>query len=233
MFDKSFSLIKKIRRYLFPFYKNKELQYVFNKLQEGYPTDKAVAKFVGGCVRKHLSNDVIDDIDIATILTSDEIKEKFKNTNINFSNHITKNIDEKFDTIMYLNVLEHIKEDNEEIINAFEKLNNNGYLIILVPAHNKLYSKFDKAVGHYRRYEIEFFNNLNIKDSELVKLIYLDSLGFFLYYLNKIFFKEEVYPSKFKIFLWDKIFTPISYFLDKFLMYKFGKNILYIIKKST
>ena len=82
MFDKSFSLIKKIRRYLFPFYKNKELQYVFNKLQEGYPTDKAVAKFVGGCVRKHLSNDVIDDIDIATILTSDEIKEKFKNTNI-------------------------------------------------------------------------------------------------------------------------------------------------------
>ena len=112
------------------------------------------------------------------------LKEKFKNTNINFSNHITKNIDEKFDTIMYLNVLEHIKEDNEEIINAFEKLNNNGYLIILVPAHNKLYSKFDKAVGHYRRYEIEFFNNLNIKDSELVKLIYLDSLGFFLYYLN-------------------------------------------------
>ena len=82
MFDTSFNFIKKIKRNLFPFYKNKEIQYVFNKLQEGFPTDTIVARFVGGCVRKHLSNDEIDDIDIATILSSDEIKEKLKNTNL-------------------------------------------------------------------------------------------------------------------------------------------------------
>ncbi len=81
MFDKSFNFIAKIKRNLFPFYKNKELQFVFNKLQEGYPVDTIVARFVGGCVRKYLSNDEIDDIDIATILSSDAIKEKFKNTN--------------------------------------------------------------------------------------------------------------------------------------------------------
>ncbi len=81
MFDKSVNFIKKIKRKLFPFYKNKELIFVFNKLQEGYPTDTIVARFVGGCVRKHLSNEKIDDIDIATILGSTEIKEKFKNTN--------------------------------------------------------------------------------------------------------------------------------------------------------
>lgn len=161
------------------------------------------------------------------------LKKKFRSTNFNFFNMITKNINKKFDTIMYLNVLEHIKEDKEELINAFEKLNNNGHLIVLVPAHNKLYSKFDKAVGHFRRYETNFFKQLNIKNSKLIKLIYLDSIGFFLYYLNKVFFKEEVYPTKFKIYLWDKFFTPISYFLDKMLMYKFGKNILYVIKKST
>ena len=38
--------------------------------------------FVGGCVRKHISGDEIDDIDIATIFTPEEIKEKFKNTKI-------------------------------------------------------------------------------------------------------------------------------------------------------
>lgn len=162
-----------------------------------------------------------------------KLKEKFKDNNFTFSDKITKKILKKFDTIMYLNVLEHIKQDNEEIKNAFEKLNQDGYLIILVPAHNKLYSNFDKAVGHYRRYEIEFFKSIKIKNSKLIKLIYLDSLGYFLYYLNKLFFKKEVYPSKLKIFIWDKIFTPISYFLDRILMYKFGKNILYIIKKST
>ena len=80
MFNISFTLINKIKRNLFPFYKDKEIQYVFNKLQEGFPIDTIVARFVGGCVRKYLSNDKIEDIDIATILTSEDIKEKFKNT---------------------------------------------------------------------------------------------------------------------------------------------------------
>ena len=81
MFDKSFNFINKIKRNFFPFYKNKEIQFVFNKLQEGFPKDTITARFVGGCVRKYLSNDTIDDIDIATILSSHDIKEKFKNTN--------------------------------------------------------------------------------------------------------------------------------------------------------
>ena len=81
MFEKSFNFIKKIKRNLFPFYKNKEIKFVFNKLQEGFPKEKIIARFVGGCVRKYLSNDKIDDIDIATILSTDDIKEKFKNTN--------------------------------------------------------------------------------------------------------------------------------------------------------
>jgi len=80
MFDKSFNYIKRIKRNFFPFYKNKELRTVFNKLQEGFPKDTIAARFVGGCVRKYLLNDEIDDIDIATILSSDDIKEKFKNT---------------------------------------------------------------------------------------------------------------------------------------------------------
>tara|TARA_B100001248_G_scaffold220643_1_gene176436 strand:- start:731 stop:1993 length:1263 start_codon:yes stop_codon:yes gene_type:complete len=80
MFNIGFNFINKIKRSFFPFYKNKELRFVFNKLQEGLPKDTIAARFVGGCVRKHLSNDEIDDIDIATILNSDDIKEKFKNT---------------------------------------------------------------------------------------------------------------------------------------------------------
>ena len=81
MLKKSFNFVKKIKRIFFPFYKNKELKFVFKKLQEGYPKDKITARFVGGCVRKHLNKDNIDDIDIATILSTNEIKEKFYNTN--------------------------------------------------------------------------------------------------------------------------------------------------------
>ena len=81
MLEKIFNLINKIKRVFFPFYKDKELKFVFQKLQEGFPNDKIAARFVGGCVRKYLSNDDIDDIDIATTLSSEEIKERFNNTN--------------------------------------------------------------------------------------------------------------------------------------------------------
>ncbi len=81
MLNISFNFIKKIKKNFFPFYKNKELKFVFNKLQEGFSNDTITARFVGGCVRKHLSKkDEIDDIDIATILSTEEIKEKFKDT---------------------------------------------------------------------------------------------------------------------------------------------------------
>ena len=82
MFNQSFNLIQKLKRTFFPFYKNKDLKFIFKRLQDGSPKDKIIARFVGGCVRKYLLNEKIDDIDIATILTTDQIKEKFKDTNL-------------------------------------------------------------------------------------------------------------------------------------------------------
>ena len=81
MLDLGLNFIKTLKRNLFPFYKNKQLKFVFKTLQQGFEKDVVVARFVGGCVRKHLTGDLIDDIDIATILSTDEIIERFKNTN--------------------------------------------------------------------------------------------------------------------------------------------------------
>ena len=82
MLNLSFNFLKNIKSFIFPFYRNKDLKFIFKKLQENISEDKVAARFVGGCVRKHLSNEKIDDIDIATILTTDQIKEKFKDTNL-------------------------------------------------------------------------------------------------------------------------------------------------------
>tara|TARA_B100000700_G_scaffold273766_1_gene318362 strand:- start:1401 stop:2663 length:1263 start_codon:yes stop_codon:yes gene_type:complete len=81
MFRLSFKFLQKLKRNLFPFYKNKELKIIFKILQKGFSDEKIVARFVGGCVRKHLLGENIDDIDIATILTTEQIKERFKDTN--------------------------------------------------------------------------------------------------------------------------------------------------------
>ncbi len=161
------------------------------------------------------------------------LKKKYADkSNIQVNNKKIGEIDGNFNTIIYLNVLEHIEKDQKEIEHALSKLNKNGHLIVLVPAHQKLYSKFDNAIGHCRRYEINFFKNTKFKDVQIVKLFYLDIVGYLLYFLNKLFFSEEVYPSKAKILLWDKIFAPITILLDFITCYKFGKNILCVYKKT-
>ena len=91
----------------------------------------------------------------------------------------------------------------------------------------------DKEVGHYRRYNKSFFQNFDFKGNTIVELKYIDCLGYLLYYLNKIFFKNETYPSKFKIFIWDKIITPFTIIFDFLTAYKLGKNILCVIKKNN
>ena len=162
-----------------------------------------------------------------------------KDLNLRFSNEKKikifqkkiNEIDGKFDCILYLHVLEHIEDDIAELENAVNKLKVGGHIIIMVPAHQHIYSNLDKAVGHYRRYDKKFFKE-NLVGLERVKLMSLDAIGYFLYFLNKLIFKKEIFPSKMKIFIWDKIFTPFTILLDFFSGYKFGKCILAIYKKN-
>ncbi len=161
-----------------------------------------------------------------------DLKKNFNDKeNIKIQNDTIFNVDGKFDTILYLHVLEHIEKDIDELEEAKKKLNDNGHLVIMVPAHQKLYSNFDKSIGHFRRYERDFFKK-NLISLERVELMSLDTIGYFLYSLNKIFFKNESFPSNFKIFIWDKIFTPITIFVDRLTNYKFGKCILSVYKKN-
>ena len=216
--------------------------------------DKAVIwrKYIYLLIKKYINNNLLEvgagigsftknyekKIRNLTLSETDDsnfnlLTSKFKDkNNIKVINTFTSQISETFNTIMYLNVLEHIEKDVEEINQALKKLKANGHLIILVPAHNELYGKFDEVIGHFKRYKTDFFKSLKLTNAEVLELYYLDSLGYLLYYLNKIFFKEEIYPTKLKIFLWDKLFTPFSMILDKLLYYKFGKNVMCVIKKN-
>ncbi len=73
-------LINKFKNIFFPFYKSKEVKKLFDILEQGEPKNKKVAMFVGGCVRNYILKNLIDDLDLATVFTPEEIKAKFKDT---------------------------------------------------------------------------------------------------------------------------------------------------------
>ena len=186
-----------------------------------------------GSFTKNYINDNINSITLTELDNKNilDLKKKFKkNSKIRIEKKNIDRIKKKFDVIVYFHVLEHIKNDKNEIKEASKRLNKNGFLIIMVPAHQKIYSNLDKAVGHFRRYEANFFKK-NFGPLKQLNIKFLDSMGYFLYYLNKNFFKKEIYPSKLKIFIWDKLFTPVTMIVDFLLRYKFGKCILTVYKK--
>lgn len=138
---------------------------------------------------------------------------------------------QKFDTIIYIDVLEHIKDDKNEMMKAAELLQLTGHLIILSPAYNFLFSPFDKAIGHYRRYTSQTLKAAMPEQLKLVQLQYLDSVGFFASFANKLFLKQT-YPSEKQIQTWDRLMIPVSKWTDKIFFHSFGKSILGIWRKE-
>jgi hypothetical protein len=139
---------------------------------------------------------------------------------------------EKYDTILYLDVLEHIEDDHREMELSFQRLKSNGSIIVLAPALQFLYNEFDKNIGHYRRYNHQSLKCLTPKESKLESIRYFDSAGFMLSLGNKWFLKQSQ-PKLEQIMFWDKVIVPVSKVVDKMTAHAFGKNIVAIWKKTN
>lgn len=133
--------------------------------------------------------------------------------------------DQHFDTILYIDVLEHIDNDRKEVEDAYARLSPGGNLIILVPAHNSLYTPFDKAIGHFRRYNRRQIEALKPSEAIQVKNVYLDCLGMAASMMNKFILRASM-PSSSQIRFWDQIVVPLSRQLDPLLGHNIGKTLL-------
>ena len=140
---------------------------------------------------------------------------------------------ERYDTILYIDVLEHIKDDQNEVELAITKLEPNGYLIIICPAFIGLYSSFDKAIGHYRRYNKTSLRKVvTSKQLTEIDVFFMEVSGMFLLFFNKYLFRKK-YPSLWVIKIWDRMLVPVSKVLDRLTFYSLGKSIVGVWKNKT
>jgi SAM-dependent methyltransferase len=132
---------------------------------------------------------------------------------------------ERFDAILYLDVVEHIAEDTVELARATRHLKPGGHLIVLVPAHQFLYSPFDAAIGHFRRYSRARLRQVGSGAGRLERLRSLDSVGFFASLANRLLLRAAS-PTPEQIRLWDHLMVPMSRVVDRLTGYRLGKSIL-------
>ena len=135
-----------------------------------------------------------------------------------------------FDCILYMDVLEHIHQDRDQILAAAQLVRRGGHIIILSPAHQWLFSEFDKSIGHLRRYNKKLLRSLMPSGWIQVKMAYFDSVGALLSMGNAVGLRQAM-PSRWQIAIWDRFCIPISRIMDSLLREKCGRSVLAVWRK--
>ncbi len=137
---------------------------------------------------------------------------------------------EAFDTILYIDVLEHIEDDRAEMVRAAGRLKPGGHVVVLSPAHQFLYTPFDGAIGHYRRYSRTTLRAAAPPGLTQVRLSYLDAAGMLLSLGNRLVLKQSM-PTPKQIAFWDRCVVPVSRMIDPLLAHQVGKSVLGVWRK--
>jgi SAM-dependent methyltransferase len=136
------------------------------------------------------------------------------------------------DSIIYVNVLEHIEDDAQELATVYETLPPKGRMFIFVPALPALYGNFDREVGHFRRY---IKSDLEVKVTaagfKILKSSYFDIAGIVPWWIKYQVFKASTLDQG-TIKLYDKFAVPITRAIESAINPPLGKNILLIASKE-
>jgi hypothetical protein len=141
-----------------------------------------------------------------------------------------EDIRESFDAILYIDVLEHIEDDRAELARAAAHLKPRGSLIVLSPAHPFLFTPFDTAIGHYRRYTRASIRAVAPKPVQEVRVFYLDSAGMLASAANRLLLKSAM-PTEQQILTWDRLLVPVSRAIDGIFAGNVGKSVLGIWRR--
>lgn len=138
--------------------------------------------------------------------------------------------EERFDAILYIDVLEHIPDDGGELARAADLLVPGARLIVLSPAHGWLFSPFDRHVGHERRYARSTLAALAPAGLRPVSMCYLDCVGLAASLANRYLLRQDL-PGASQIRAWDRLMVPLSRRLDPLLGFRAGKSVLAVWSK--
>ena len=144
-----------------------------------------------------------------------------------------------YDLILLADVIEHIKKPKLLLKSLKKNLKKDGYILITVPAYQFLYSKKDKVLGHYRRY-----NKKSLRDEldafKIKKISYFNTFLFIpimlITIMNKIFNrnyirKVETTPNFFLNYILYQVFKMKKFFIKNF-KFSFGISLYALVKND-
>ncbi|HYG79254.1 MAG TPA: class I SAM-dependent methyltransferase [Pyrinomonadaceae bacterium] len=138
---------------------------------------------------------------------------------------------ERPDSIIYVNVLEHVEDDEAELRLVADALAPGGRAFIFVPAFRWLYGSFDRQVGHRRRYTRgELAAKCGRAGFRVVKSAYFDAAGVLPWWLKyRVLRSEKMEPAAVKFY--DDFCVPVVRRVEAVVPPPLGKNVLLVAEK--
>lgn len=132
-----------------------------------------------------------------------------------------------FDSVVYINVLEHIKDDVAEVQRARSFLAGTGKVLIVVPAHQWLYAEVDRVSGHFRRYSRSGLSRcLHAASLKVGWIRYFDAVGL-LPYLVLYRWCRSTAVSGTNAVVYSRLVLPLSALLYRLTRGRLvGKNLV-------
>ncbi|MBI4184340.1 MAG: class I SAM-dependent methyltransferase [Proteobacteria bacterium] len=134
--------------------------------------------------------------------------------------------DDSYDSVLLINVLEHIADDSEVLRRLSRVLKPGGHLLLFVPALPWLYGPVDRLVGHHRRYTIK---DLKAKTAaagyRVVMARYFDLLGIAPWWIVHTLLGVTRFHDGL-LGVYDRIGVPATRTIEKLIPPPFGKNII-------
>ncbi|MBI4722438.1 MAG: class I SAM-dependent methyltransferase [Candidatus Stahlbacteria bacterium] len=135
-----------------------------------------------------------------------------------------------FDTIVCVNVLEHIENDEQSLINMHDILEIGGRVLIFVPAMSKLFNILDERLGHFRRYDKTGLENKLQQTGFIVEEIrYSNLIGMIGWFLRGKFSPQGTFPVVSTI-LFDKL--VVLWKVGKFINLPCGMSLFAVARKG-
>jgi SAM-dependent methyltransferase len=137
------------------------------------------------------------------------------------------------DTAVYINVLEHIEDDETELKTIFEALATGGRILIFVPALPFLMSSMDRELGHFRRYTLsELMAKCSSAGFIIKTATYFDLLGVAPWWIKYRFLKSNSMEAV-AVRAHDRWIVPVSRTIESLFKVPFGKNIILVGEKQS
>ena len=131
----------------------------------------------------------------------------------------------RFDTVVALNVVEHISNDHQAVNNCRFLLKTGGRLVILVPAFGLLYNHFDRELGHFRRYNRRSLQALFRSQGFAVdRCWYFNAVGILGWALNGWLLRKRIVPRK-QLRIFNRL-VPLIRLADRISLYRIGLSVI-------